>query len=123
MFFRYSHRHSTPPPNWGTWRESRVDTWAAQLKIITTPTVQVDQQKTVVELQDAVVETNNDKVDAAYEARDEAQAVLEQADAAINAAAAERDQMQAALQDEENYLVTLQSDLALHTQRLRNTEP
>jgi len=70
-----------------------------------------------------VVEANNVKVDAAYAARDVAQAVLDQTERAVDTAAAERDEMQAALQDEEIYLATLQSDLDLHTQRLRNTEP
>jgi len=70
-----------------------------------------------------VVEASNVKVDAAYAARDAAQAVLDQAERAIDTASTERDEMQAALQDEEVLLAMLQSDLDLHTQRLRNTEP
>jgi len=80
----------------------RPDPWAAQLKIITQLTLQVTQQKDVVEVREVAVDSARAKLDAAYD---------------------ERDKLQAALEDEAMYLASLNSDLEFHVQRLRETEP
>jgi len=119
----YLYRVTPLPPGWGTWRESRHDTWAAQLKIITALTAQVDSQKAVVEVRDAAVALTQTNIDAAHTDRDAKQVALDLAHDTVDRAYEERGEMLAALEDEELYLTSLQSDLAFHTQRLRDTEP
>jgi len=114
-------RHSTPSPTWGSWRVPRVD-WAAQLKIVTTLTAQVDTQKAVVDKRDAALGVANAKVDVADVAQDAAQAALVLTKATVVAALDERDEMMAAYQDEDRYLESLKSDLEFHTQRLRDAK-
>jgi len=120
-FFRYSYRHSTPSPTWGSWRVPRVD-WTAQLKIVTTLTAQVDAQKAVVDIRDTALGVANAKVDVADVAQDAAQAALVLTKATVVTALDERDEMMAAYQDEDRYLESLKSDLEFHTQRLRDTK-
>jgi len=121
--FPYSNRITPAAPKWDTWREPRLNTWAAQLKIITSFTAQVDQQKAVVEVRDAAVKSTNIKVDAAYTVRDATQAVLDLALRNVDLAYEEQGEMLATHQNEELYLSFLQSYLHFHTQPLRDREP